>query len=254
MRVRSIIAAVVLALSAPCAATAQTPLPDPAVTLGGTFPQDGGEKDRADLEGLRSGKEMFDLAMQRMADEMRAAIRDKSAAERRAALDAVQWEYAPFAVMYADAVASYGRTRLDRIADADRRWRIGNGLDVLQAEIIRNPADIRDDLEREERLARARPAGAEAAQVTTPQAACALATERVTKLRGLPASHVATCDGAAEEADANGYFILALLAHCREALCGSTNMGWFAIRKSDGDLFDWDVAGWRPGALVRRDP
>jgi hypothetical protein len=254
MRIRSIILAAVLALSAPCVGVAQTPLPDPAVTLGDVFPQDGGEKDRADLAALRASKEVFDLAMQRMAADMRAAIRDSSGAARRTALDAARSEYAPLAAMYADAVAAYGRERLDRIADPDRRWRIGNGLTVLHAEISRTPDDIRDDLEREARLARERPAGAGPERVTSPQAACALATERVTKLRGLPTSHVATCDDAAEGADANGYFVLALLAHCHEAVCGSTNMGWFAVRKSDGELFDWDVAEWQPGALVRRDP
>lgn len=78
--------------------------------------------------------------------------------------------------------------------------------------------------------------------VTSPQAACALATERVTAQRGLPTSYVADCDDIPETYAPDGYYVLALRAYCKEALCGGTNMGWFAVRKADGEVFQWGVA------------
>jgi hypothetical protein len=81
------------------------------------------------------------------------------------------------------------------------------------------------------------------------EAACAVAIDRVTTLRGLPAGHVARCEPLGEE---NGYYPLALYAHCREDLCGSTNMGWFAVRKTTGEVFEWDVTEQKPGQRLTR--
>lgn len=89
--------------------------------------------------------------------------------------------------------------------------------------------------------------------VADAQAACAVATARVTAQRGLPTSHVAVCDPITDANSPKGYYVLALRAHCREALCGSTLMGWFAVRKTTGEVFEWDVAEWKVGpALTRR--
>ena len=79
------------------------------------------------------------------------------------------------------------------------------------------------------------------------QAACAEATSRVTAQRGLPTSHVARCDSIPEPDVVDGYYILALFAHCSEEVCGSTNMGWFAVRKATGEVFEWNVAEWKLG-------
>lgn len=82
-------------------------------------------------------------------------------------------------------------------------------------------------------------------------AACAAATARVTAQRGLPTSHVAVCEGISEGSGPPGYYVMALRAHCREEMCGSTLMGWFAVKKATGEVFEWDVAEWRVGqALV----
>ena len=86
--------------------------------------------------------------------------------------------------------------------------------------------------------------------VMTAQAACAAATAKVTARRSLPISHVAVCDDIAEADGPEGFYVMALLAHCSEAVCGSTNMGWFAVEKATGDVFDWDVAEWKLGPLV----
>lgn len=78
-------------------------------------------------------------------------------------------------------------------------------------------------------------------------AACTIATEKVTALRGLPTTHVAHCETVSGDAD---HYALALYAHCREDLCGSTSMGWFAVNKTTGQVFEWDVTDQRAGARV----
>jgi hypothetical protein len=84
--------------------------------------------------------------------------------------------------------------------------------------------------------------------VTSAEAACAVATEKVTALRGLPTSHVAMCDHATDDDTSGGHYVMALRAQCTtEAICGSTNMGWFAVRKATGDVFEWNVGEWRVG-------
>lgn len=77
------------------------------------------------------------------------------------------------------------------------------------------------------------------------QAACTLATERVTALRGLPTRHVARCETLADDGD---HYALVLYAHCTtDEVCGSTRMGEFAVRKSDGEVREWDVSEERVG-------
>jgi hypothetical protein len=75
------------------------------------------------------------------------------------------------------------------------------------------------------------------------QAACSVATTRVTAERRLSADHVAFCDHARSPDVPPGYYVLALRGHCRQPEgCGSTNMGWFAVHKQNGQVFEWDVA------------
>ena len=78
--------------------------------------------------------------------------------------------------------------------------------------------------------------------VKSAPAACAIATDQVTAQRHLPTSHVSFCDHIPEADGPDGYYLMALRAHCSEELCGSTNMGWFVVRKATGDVFEWDVA------------
>lgn len=81
-----------------------------------------------------------------------------------------------------------------------------------------------------------------------------MATDRVTRQRGLPASHVASCDAIVPKDAPHEYYVMALRAHCREAVCGSTNMGWFAVRKTTGEAFEWDVAEGKLGSPIHRQP
>ncbi|WP_420477635.1 hypothetical protein [Brevundimonas sp. FT23028] len=85
--------------------------------------------------------------------------------------------------------------------------------------------------------------------VTSEAAACAVATQKVTAVRGLPTSHVARCENLDEK---NGDYPLALYAFCRQDLCGSTSMGWFAVNKRTGEVFEWDVTEEKPGRRIAR--
>lgn len=87
--------------------------------------------------------------------------------------------------------------------------------------------------------------------VSSAEAACVVATARVSAQRGLQASHVAFCDDIPEADSPAGYYVTALRAHCLEELCGSTNMGWFAVQKATGDVFEVDdVTDWKLGRRV----
>lgn len=87
--------------------------------------------------------------------------------------------------------------------------------------------------------------------VSSAEAACVVATARVTAQRHLPTSHVAFCDDIPETDGRDGYYVMALRAHCSEELCGSTNMGWFAVQKATGEVFEVDdVSDWRLGRRV----
>lgn len=90
-------------------------------------------------------------------------------------------------------------------------------------------------------------APADAAPVRTAEAACAIAKARVSAHRRIPSSRVAACDTIRASSSPDGYYVLALYGRCGEPVCGSTNMGWFAVRKSTGRLFEWNVGEWTLG-------
>lgn len=81
------------------------------------------------------------------------------------------------------------------------------------------------------------------------QTACATATARVAALRQLPATHVAFCEAGSHN-DVPGYYVVSLRGHCREEMCGSTLIGWFAVRKGDGAVFEFNVGEWKVGHPV----
>ncbi|MBL0946571.1 hypothetical protein [Brevundimonas sp.] len=85
---------------------------------------------------------------------------------------------------------------------------------------------------------------------TSAEAACTVATARVTAARGLPLGHVASCDPVRAEDSPPGYHVLGLRAVRNQDLCGSALMGWFAVEKATGAVFEWDVVEWRPGPEV----
>ena len=93
-----------------------------------------------------------------------------------------------------------------------------------------------------------------AAPVNTTEEACAAAKTRVSARDDFPISSVAFCDAIAAESNPRGYIVLAL--HGRrfdcgpDNICGSTNMGWFAVQKATGQVFEWSVAKWKLGRQV----
>lgn len=84
-----------------------------------------------------------------------------------------------------------------------------------------------------------------AVPVRSDESACFTATDRVAAVRQLPATHVAVCEASSNSVP--GYYVVGLWGHCREDLCGSTLIGWFAVRKTDGDVFELDVGDWTVG-------
>jgi hypothetical protein len=89
-----------------------------------------------------------------------------------------------------------------------------------------------------------------AAPVLSAEAACAIAKARVSAHRRFPVSRIASCETIRATGSPEGYYILALYGRCREEVCGSTNMGWFAIERSTGRVFEWNVAGSRLGLAI----
>jgi hypothetical protein len=94
------------------------------------------------------------------------------------------------------------------------------------------------------------PSCAKSHPVPDVQAACTVATARITALRHLPISHVAYCEGSQSADNLQAYYIVGLHGRCLEEVCGSTLMGWFAVRKSDGNVFEYNVGESKVGRSV----
>lgn len=93
---------------------------------------------------------------------------------------------------------------------------------------------------------------ATAQRVGSASAACSLATAKVMAELHQPSSHVADCEALNPADVPRGYYVLTLRGHCREPEgCGSTLIGWYAVRKGTRQVFEWNVANWK---LDRRVP
>ncbi|WP_143007368.1 hypothetical protein [Brevundimonas sp. 374] len=80
--------------------------------------------------------------------------------------------------------------------------------------------------------------------------ACELAKRRTTDSHRFPAASAAFCDHVAAEFNPAGYYVLSLHSDrdC-DGIC-STNLGWFAVQRSTGEVFDWDMAESKLGSPV----
>jgi hypothetical protein len=82
--------------------------------------------------------------------------------------------------------------------------------------------------------------------VTQPHAvseeqACNLVKARVVAVHRYSEHQLAFCDPSINSDNPPGYFVLALHSNRQcDGIC-STNLGWFAVRRSTGEVFDWDV-------------
>ncbi|GAA4751660.1 hypothetical protein GCM10023264_18000 [Sphingomonas daechungensis] len=93
------------------------------------------------------------------------------------------------------------------------------------------------------------PAGA--APVTSEKVACDVAKARVAARGHFPVSAIAFCDFITSEEQSKDLYVLGLHGKrddCGDDVCGSTLMGWFAVEKSTGLVFEWDFTDF-PGKL-----
>ena len=95
---------------------------------------------------------------------------------------------------------------------------------------------------------------AHAARVESGGAACALARGRVAARLHRSLSSIPGCETIRAGDSPRGFYVLALRGRCREQICGSTLIGWFAVQKSTGRLFVWEVGEWRLGTPIGHRP
>jgi hypothetical protein len=89
-----------------------------------------------------------------------------------------------------------------------------------------------------------------AAKVKTENAACAVVKTRVSARDHFPISQGAFCDITPAASSPTGFYVLAL--HSNRACDGicSSNTGWFAVEKTTGRVFEWDVADQKLGPAI----
>ncbi|MEO7187159.1 MAG: hypothetical protein ABIW58_01985 [Sphingomicrobium sp.] len=92
------------------------------------------------------------------------------------------------------------------------------------------------------------------AAVRTEEAACS-SVKRIVAAKGhFPISDIAFCDFVVPKYRPKGYFVFALHStRVCDGIC-STNMGWFALQKTTGRVFEWDVAEDRLGRPIQDRP
>ena len=92
------------------------------------------------------------------------------------------------------------------------------------------------------------------APVETAEAACDVVKDRVSASRHFPRSVIAFCDTKLAGSSPKDLYVLALHSKRKcEGIC-STNMGWFAVQKATGRVFEWDVAEDRLGPPIKVQP
>lgn len=58
------------------------------------------------------------------------------------------------------------------------------------------------------------------------------------------------CEFIEESHAPSGFYIVALRGTCHEDMCGSTLIGWYAIRKENGQINKWNVGDWKLGERI----
>jgi len=87
--------------------------------------------------------------------------------------------------------------------------------------------------------------------VRTANAACERVKAFYSALEHFPVSVVAFCETIGPADSPKGFYVLALHSNRRcHGLC-STNMGWFAVEKRTGRVFEWDVADMKLGKPIK---
>ena len=91
---------------------------------------------------------------------------------------------------------------------------------------------------------------AHASPVRTIGAACRVAKARVAADLHRPLSSIPSCEALSAAYSPRGFYVLAMRGRCREEICGSTLIGWYAVQKRTGRVFAWDVGENRLGKPI----
>ena len=81
---------------------------------------------------------------------------------------------------------------------------------------------------------------AEERQASSDNAVCELITAAVVARGEYREPQVAGCDTMSEKP--GGYLVTRLNGHCREPVCGSVLLGWYAVQRDTGRVFEWNMA------------
>ena len=88
--------------------------------------------------------------------------------------------------------------------------------------------------------------------VTDADRACAAAKASLARRSNVAESVIVFCDVIPADSGPGEYFVMTLHSNRQcDGIC-STNMGWFAVRKATGEVFEWDVADWKLGQPADR--
>jgi hypothetical protein len=88
-------------------------------------------------------------------------------------------------------------------------------------------------------------------RVNTADVACQIVKSRISTTRHFRQSDIASCDIIPDASTPEGYYLLSLHSrrHCN-GIC-STNMGWFAVEKKTGRVFEWDWSKNSRASLIQ---
>jgi len=92
----------------------------------------------------------------------------------------------------------------------------------------------------------------EARHVQSERAACDAVKARMAAAWNIPDGLIAFCDIIPADSSPMEFYVMGLHSN---RVCGgicSTNMGWFAIHKKTGRIYEWDVGEQRLGPSLRR--
>ena len=91
------------------------------------------------------------------------------------------------------------------------------------------------------------PGPADAGPVRTKRAACDLVKASVVASGVFPPGRIGHCEVTPGDGSRAGFYVMSLHSNRRCDYICSTNMGWYAVQRSTGRVFEWDMAEDRPG-------
>lgn len=90
-----------------------------------------------------------------------------------------------------------------------------------------------------------------AASIVSQDNACATLKDQIAMTGQIasPASEWG-CEFIEESRIPSGFYLVALRGTCHEDICGSTLIGWYAIRMENGQVSKWDIGEWKLGERI----